>query len=58
MIMRRFARLTNMFLNKIENLEHAVALHFMCYNFAYPHQALANPYPITPARAGGISDHI
>jgi len=58
MSMRRFTRLTNAFSKKIENLEHAVALHFMYYNFARPHKTLANPYPRTPAMAAGISDHI
>jgi len=58
MSMRRFTRLTNAFSKKIENLEHAVALHFMYYNFARPHKTLANPYPTTPAMASGISDHI
>jgi len=58
MSMRRFTRLTNGFSKKIENLEHAVALHFMYYNFARPHKTLANPYPRTPAMAEGISDHI
>lgn len=32
--MRRFTRLTNAFSKKVENLEAAVALHFMYYNFA------------------------
>jgi len=58
MSMRRFTRLTNAFSKKIENLEHTVALHFMYYNFARPHQSLANPYPRTPAMAAGVSDHI
>jgi IS1 family transposase len=58
MSMRRFTRLTNAFSKKIENLEHAVALHFMYYNFARPHKTLANPYPTTPAMAAGISNHI
>jgi len=58
MSMRRFTRLTNGFSKKIENLEHAVALHFMYYNFARPHKTLANPYPRTPSMAAGISDHI
>jgi len=58
MSMRRFTRLTNGFSKKIENLEHAVALHFMYYNFARPHKTLANPYPRTPAMAAGINDHI
>src|SRR4030043_1940342 len=58
MSMRRFTRLTNGFSKKIENLEYAVALHFMYYNFARPHKTLANPYPRTPAMASGIENHI
>lgn len=58
MSMRRFTRLTNGFSKKIENLEHAVALHFMYYNFARTHKSLANPYPRTPAMAAGIENHI
>jgi hypothetical protein len=56
--MRRFTRLTNAFSKKIENLEYAVALHFMYYNFARPHKTLTNPYPKTPAMATGIANHI
>ncbi len=56
--MRRFTRLTNAFSKKVENLEYAVALHFMYYNFARPHKTLANPYPRTPAMAAGIENHI
>lgn len=40
MSMRRFTRLTNAFSKKVENLEYAVALHFMYYNFARPHKTL------------------
>lgn len=58
MSMRRFTRLTNAFSKKIENLEYAVALHFMYYNFARPHKTLANPYPKTPAMAVGLENHI
>jgi len=58
MSMRRFTRLTNGFSKKVENLEYAVALHFMYYNFARPHKTLTNPYPKTPAMAAGISNHI
>ena len=58
MSMRRFTRLTNAFSKKVENLEHTVALHFMYYNFARPHQTLATPYPTTPAMAAGVSNHI
>lgn len=58
MSMRRFTRLTNGFSKKIENLEYAVALHFMYYNFARPHKSLSKPYPKTPAMAAGVEDHI
>jgi IS1 family transposase len=53
MSMRRFTRLTNGFSKKIENLEAAVALHFMHYNFCRIHQTLR----VTPAMAAGIADH-
>ena len=58
MSMRRFTRLTNAFSKKIENLEYAVALHFMYYNFARPHKTLTKPYPKTPAMAAGITNHV
>ena len=58
MSMRRFTRLTNGFSKKVENLEYAVALHFMYYNFARPHKTLTNPYPKTPAMAAGITNRI
>lgn len=54
MSMRRFTRLTNGFSKKIENLEHAVALHFMYYNFGRAHKSLR----VTPAMEAGISDHV
>jgi IS1 family transposase len=56
--MRRFTRLTNGFSRKVENLSHAVSLHFMHYNFARPHQALKERYPRTPAMAAGVTDHV
>ena len=52
--MRRFTRLTNAFSKKCANLEHAVALHFMHYNFCRVHQTLR----VTPAMAAGISDRV
>ena len=55
---RRFTRLTNAFSKKIENLEHAIALHFMYYNFDRPHKTLANPYPGTPAMTAGITNRV
>ncbi len=52
--MRRFTRLTNGFSKKVANLEHAVSLHFMHYNFARIHKTLK----VTPAMAAGITDHV
>lgn len=52
--MRRFTRLTNGFSKKIENLEHAVALHFMHYNFVRIHKTLKT----TPALEAGITDKL
>lgn len=56
--MRRFTRLTNAFSKKVENLAHAVSLHFMHYNFARVHKSLSNPYPTTPSMAAGVADHV
>jgi hypothetical protein len=55
MSMRRFTRLTNGFSKKLENMECAVGLHFMHYNFARPHQTLKGK---TPAMEAGLSDHV
>lgn len=54
MSMRRFTRLSNGFSKKVENLEHAVALHFMYYNFGRIHKSLR----VTPAMEAGVSDHV
>lgn len=54
MSMRRFTRLTNGFSKKAENLSHAVALHFMHYNFCRVHQTLR----VTPAMAARLSNHV
>jgi IS1 family transposase len=54
MQMRRFTRLTNAFSKKVDNLEHAVSLHFMHYNFCRKHQTIGT----TPAMAAGVSDHV
>ncbi len=56
--MRRFTRLTNGFSKKVENLSHAVALHYMHYNFARPHKTLSKAGPTTPAMAAGVADHV
>ena len=47
--MRRF---TNGFSKKVENHEHAVALHFMYSNFVRIHKTLK----VTPAMAAGITN--
>jgi hypothetical protein len=54
MQMRRYTRLTNAFSKKVTNLEHAVALHYMRYNFCRIHQSLR----VTPAMEAGIADHV
>jgi len=51
--MRRFTRLTNAFSKKVANLHHAVALHFMYYNFCRVHQTLK----VTPAMEARITDY-
>lgn len=51
---RRFGRSTNAFSKKMENHGHAVALHFMHYNFGRVHKTLR----VTPAMEAGISDHV
>lgn len=50
--MRRFTRLTNGFSKKIENHGHAIALHYMHYNFCRVHQTLR----VTPAMEAEIAD--
>jgi hypothetical protein len=54
MSMRRFTRLTNAFSKKVENLAHAVSLHFMYYNFCRVRQT----FKTTPAVEAGIADHV
>ncbi len=51
MQMRRFTRLTNGFSKKVENHKHAIALHFMYYNFVRIHKTLR----VTPAMAADIT---
>jgi len=54
MHMRRFTRLTNGFSKKVENHMHAVALHFMYYNFVKVHQTLK----VTPAMQAGLTERL
>jgi len=52
--MRRFTRLTNGFSKKVENQAHAVAVHFVHYNFARIHKTLR----VTPAVEAGSANHV
>lgn len=54
MQMRRFTRLTNAFSKKIENHEHAIALHYMHYNFVRRHQTLR----VTPAMRAKVTNRL
>jgi IS1 family transposase len=54
MSMRRFTRLTNAFSKKVENLEHALALHYVHYNFVHIHKTLR----CTPAMEAGVCDRL
>jgi IS1 family transposase len=51
---RRMTRLTNAFSKKMENHAHAMALHFLYYNFVRIHKTLK----ITPAMAAGVTDRL
>jgi hypothetical protein len=51
MSMRRFTRLTNGFSKKVENHMHAIAIHYMYYNFARIHKTLR----CSPAMEAGVS---
>lgn len=54
MSMKRFARLSNGFSKKIENHEHAIAIHYMYYNFGRIHKTLR----VTPAMEAKVADHV
>jgi len=61
MQIRRFTRLTNAFSKKAENHKHAVALHFMHYNFCRSHSTLtraAKGVYRTPGMAAGLTDRV
>jgi hypothetical protein len=47
-------RLTNAFSKKLANHRHAMALHFLYYNFVRVHQTLKT----TPAMAAGVSKRL
>ena len=51
---RRMTRLTNAFSKKIENHKHAMALHFLYYNFVRMHHTLK----MSPAMAAGITKRL
>jgi hypothetical protein len=51
---RRMTRLTNSYSKKMENHAHAMALHFLYYNFVRTHQMLRT----TPAMAAGVTKRL
>jgi IS1 family transposase len=52
--MRRFTRLTNAFSRKAANLDRALALHYVHYNFCRKHATIKT----TPPIKAGIADHV
>lgn len=51
---RRMTRLTNAFSKKVENHAHAMALHFLYYNFVRVHKTLRT----SPAMAAGVTKRL
>ena len=51
---RRMTRLTNAFSKKVENHAHAMALHFLYYNFVRVHKTLR----MSPAMAAGVTKRL
>jgi hypothetical protein len=51
---RRMTRLTNAFSKNMETHAHAMALHFLYYNFVWIHKTLKT----TPATAAGVTDRL
>lgn len=61
MNIRRLTRLTNAHSKKIENHRHALALHYMYYNFCRKHETLTKANAgvhTTPAMAAEVADHV
>ncbi len=61
MNVRRLTRLTNAHSKKLENHGHALALHYMHYNFCRKHETLTKANGgiyTTPAMAAGVADHV
>jgi len=61
MNVRRLTRLTNAHSKKLENHGHALALHYMYYNFCRKHETLTKAkggIHTSPAMAAGVADHV
>jgi hypothetical protein len=51
---RRMTRLPNAFSKKMENHAHAMAVHFLYYNFVRIHKTLK----VSPAMAAGVTSRL
>lgn len=61
MNIRRLTRLTNAHSKKLENHAHALAMHYMYYNFCRSHETVTKArggIRTTPAMAAGVSDRV
>jgi hypothetical protein len=61
MNMRRLTRLTNEHTKKLENHRHAIALHYMYYNFCRKHETLTKAnggIHTTPAVAAAVAEQV
>ncbi len=61
MNVRRLTRLTNGHSKKVENHGHAMALHYMYYNFCRSHETLTKQrkgIKTTPSMAAGVAGHV
>jgi IS1 family transposase len=61
MNVKRLTRLTNAHSKKIENHEHAIALHYAYYNLCRKHETLTKANGgvyTTPAMAAGVENHV
>ena len=56
--MRRFTRLTNGFSKKVENLAHAVSLHFLLLQLRPPSRCAEGRVSPDAGDGSGVADHV